>query len=181
MLVWFDSTKTFEDRLVSDARAMGIQVMPFSKLHYLFKFLRYLFRLKPKFLSSKANKMFRIIALYDDENNSKPDTSSCEIFADWLRNTGCRAPLLLYGRVKLEFDHIIHIKKKYNSLLETTQPERVISFTKMNELNDIFPDVFRKKRDSDVNHLRNKSSLYTYSEDDNSPYFHEGYPTQDDN
>jgi hypothetical protein len=58
--------------------------MPFSKLSYLFRFLRYLFRLKPKFLSSKANKIFRIIAFYD-EVNEKPDTSKCEIFADWLR------------------------------------------------------------------------------------------------
>ena len=49
----------------------------------------------------------------------------------------------------------------------------------MNELNDIFPEVFRKKRDSDVAHGRNKSSIYTYDEDDNSPYFHEGLPTDD--
>ena len=61
MLVWLDFTRNFDPDYIEDAKNKNVLVLFFSTYGESIKFMKYLFKLKPGLLSSKAESYFRIL------------------------------------------------------------------------------------------------------------------------
>lgn len=102
-----------------------------------------MFQLKPALKTSVAYDKFRIVIEFYSaglgEQRLEQSESAVTEVVDYLREEGCKVPVLIYSDVKLAqsmYQKVMQLKKKYLMLFFTQDINEVKRFCKMEHMRD---------------------------------------------
>lgn len=139
ILIWLHVNPNEEsifEEMEENLKEAQIQAKRFVHTNEVLQFLEYLFRLKPNLLSFRAGERFRIVA-----EATSTDSKNIEILIDWLKQVGCRVPMLVYSSSSFEKDVILYMKKKYPSIIFVWQSKYLRKYCLMEESIQNFLDL----------------------------------------
>ena len=103
---WQDGKRKFDKDLERLSRS-GLQIQPieFESPYWLEHFLQSLFQLKPALKTSVTYDKFRIVIEFFSgglgDQRFEQSESAVEEVIDYLREEGCKVPVLIYSDIKL--------------------------------------------------------------------------------
>ncbi|CAI2387887.1 unnamed protein product [Moneuplotes crassus] len=110
-----------------------IQTIQFEYPFQLKSFLKSLFQLKPILISSYSVDKFRIVIenYVKDTNYTTLNLNGLDEIIQFLKDIGCKVPVLLYSGCSIHPEIIMKLRKKYSMFSCTTDLNVVIKFCKM--------------------------------------------------
>lgn len=147
ILIWLHVNTNEEsifEEMEEDLKEAQIQAKRFIHTNEVLQFLEYLFRLKPNLLSFRAGERFRIVA-----EATSSDSKNIEILIDWLKQVGCRVPMLVYSNSAFEKDVILYMKKKYPSIIFVWQSKYLQKYCLMEESIQNFLDIMHMEENKE--------------------------------
>jgi hypothetical protein len=128
---------------VQKIKPTHVQPIEFETPYWLEQFLQSLFQLKPALKTSITYDKFRIVIEFFSgglgDSRLEQCESAVEEVIDYLREEGCKVPVLIYSDIELTqtmYLKIMQLKKKYLMLFFTYDIKEVKRFCKMEHMRE---------------------------------------------
>ena len=141
--------KSEKEGKTSMSKGIHIQPIEFESVLFLEEFLKSLFQLKPTLKTSLTYDKFRIVIEFFSSGmgDKRFDISIIEEVVDYLREVGCKVPVLIYSDIPLNtqmYQKMMQLKNKYLMLFFTNQIREVNKFCKMELIRDNYMTISGK-------------------------------------